>query len=54
MLFWAKNPVVGIGMKNNQNGKKYYQKQNSNPKDIKDKSAKQDNLKHKGESANNK
>ena len=40
--------------KNNQNGKKYYQKQNSNPKDIKDKSAKQDNLKHKGESANNK
>ncbi|HEX5187353.1 MAG TPA: 30S ribosomal protein S3 [Nitrososphaeraceae archaeon] len=40
--------------KNNQNGKKYYQKQNSNPKDIKDKSAKQDNLKHTGESANNK
>ena len=40
--------------KNNQNGRKYYQKQNNNTKDIKDKSAKQDNLKQKGESANNK
>ena len=40
--------------KNNQNGRRYNQKQNYKPKDIKDKSAKQDNLKHKGESANNK
>lgn len=40
--------------KNNQNGRKYNQKQNYKPKDIKDKSAKQDNFKQKGEGANNK
>ncbi|MGE3858769.1 MAG: 30S ribosomal protein S3 [Nitrososphaeraceae archaeon] len=40
--------------KNNQNIKKPYQKQNYKPKDIKDKSAKQDNFKQKGESANSK
>jgi small subunit ribosomal protein S3 len=40
--------------KNNQNGRKYFQKQNYKPKDIKDKAAKQDNLKQKGEGANNK
>jgi small subunit ribosomal protein S3 len=40
--------------KNNQNFRKPYQKQNYKPKDIKDKSGKQDNLKQKGESANNK
>jgi small subunit ribosomal protein S3 len=40
--------------KNNQNGRRYNQKQNYKPKDIKDKSAKQDNFKQKGEGANTK
>ena len=40
--------------KNNQNGRRYNQKQNFKPKDIKDKSSKQDNFKQKGEGANTK